>query len=56
LAWFERSRALAGVAVAGLVAMVVFPVGVLSTLVPAVIMLAAAIGVLVRRGGVAEPV
>jgi hypothetical protein len=55
LARYERSRLLAVVAVAVLVAMVVFPVGMLSTLIPAVMMLAAAIVALVRQSGAPEP-
>lgn len=56
LARFERSLLLAVVAVAVLVAMVVFPVGMLSTLIPAVMMLAAAIVALVRQSGPPQPV
>lgn len=55
LARFERSRLLAIVAVLVLAAMVVFPAGTLSMLVPAMVVLAAAIVVLVRQGGAAEP-
>jgi hypothetical protein len=49
LARFERSRLLALVAVAVLAALLVFPLGTLSTLVPAVIVLAAAVVSLARR-------
>jgi hypothetical protein len=55
LSWYERSRLLAVVAVAVLVAMMVFPVGMLSTLIPAVMILAAAIVALVRQSGAPEP-
>jgi hypothetical protein len=49
LARFERSRLLALVAVAALVALLVFPYGALRTLIPAVIVLAAAVVSLARR-------
>lgn len=52
LARFERSRPLALVAVAVLVALLVFPYGTLSTLIPAVIVLAAAVVTLARRPAV----
>jgi hypothetical protein len=50
LARFERSRLVALAAGAILVAMLVFPLGTLSTLIPAAIMLAAGIVALVRQG------
>lgn len=50
LARFERSRLLAAVAVAVLATMAVYPVGTLSMLVPAMIVLAAGIVALVRQG------
>jgi hypothetical protein len=55
LARFEHSRLLAAVAVAVLLVMAVFPVGTLSTLIPAVILLAAAIVAVVRQSGAPEP-
>jgi hypothetical protein len=55
LARFERSRLLALAAGVVLVAMVVFPAGPLSTLIPAAIMLAAGILSLVRQGEGAVP-
>ena len=55
LARFERSRLLAVVALLVLAAMLVFPVSTLSMLVPAMVVLAAAITVLVRQGGTSEP-
>jgi hypothetical protein len=51
LAWFERSRTLVVVAGAVLLALVLIPEGTLTTLVPAVVVLAAAIVALVRRSG-----
>lgn len=51
IAWYERSRLLAVVAGVVLVALVVFPDGTFSTLVPAVIVLATAVVALVRRTG-----
>ncbi len=55
LARFERSRLLAVVAVAVLAAMTVFPIGLLSTLVPAALVLAAAIAALVRQAQAVAP-
>jgi hypothetical protein len=55
LAWYERSRLLVLVAGAVLAALVVIPDGTLSTLVPAVIVLAAAIVALARRNGTTAP-
>lgn len=55
LARFERSRLLVAVAGVVLVAMVAFPAGTLSMLVPAALMLAAAIVVLVRQSGAGAP-
>lgn len=49
LARYERSRLLAAVAVAAPAALVAFPIGTLSMLIPAVIVLAAAIVALIRR-------
>lgn len=49
LAWYERSRLLVVVACAVLAALVLSPEGTLSMLVPAVIVLAAAIAALARR-------
>jgi hypothetical protein len=49
LAWYERSRLLTVVACAVAASLVLLPVGMLSTLVPAVIVLAAAILALARR-------
>jgi hypothetical protein len=54
LARFERSRLLALVAVLVLAAMLAFPVDTLGMLVPAMVVLAAAIVVLVGQGGTAE--
>jgi hypothetical protein len=54
LARFERSRLLALVAVLVLAAMLAFPVDTLGMLVPAMVVLAAAIVVLVRQGGTTE--
>jgi hypothetical protein len=51
LAGYERSRLLAVLAGTVLVALVAFPEGALSMLVPAVLVLATAITALVRRGG-----
>ncbi|HEV2781384.1 MAG TPA: hypothetical protein VGX25_18535 [Actinophytocola sp.] len=50
LAWWERSVLLALVAVAVLAAMAAFPVGTLSALVPAMLLLVGAIAALVLRG------
>lgn len=55
LARFERSRLLAVVALLVLAAMLVFPGNTLSMLVPAMVVLAAAITILVRQGGTSEP-
>jgi hypothetical protein len=55
LARFERSRLLAVAAVAVLAAMVVFPAGTLSMLIPAALMLAAAIVALARQVGAGAP-
>jgi hypothetical protein len=55
LARYERSRLLAVLAGVLLVVLVVFPDGTLSTLIPAVLVLAAAIVTLVRRNGVRAP-
>lgn len=56
LARYERSRIVAVLSVVLLVALLLFPQGILSTLVPAVVVLAAAIAALVRRGGARHPV
>lgn len=56
LAWYEGSRVVAVLAVVVPMAFLAFPYGILSTLVPAVIVLAAAIAALVRRGGARHPV
>lgn len=55
LARFERSRLVAVVAVPVLVALLVVPDGTLRMLVPAVVVLVAAIAALVRRGGEVVP-
>lgn len=55
LARYERSRLLAVVAGTVLVALVVFPDGTASMLIPAVIVLATAIVALVRRNGASAP-
>lgn len=55
IARYERSRLLAVVAGTVFVALVVFPDGTLSTLIPAVVVLAAAIVTLVRRNGATAP-
>jgi hypothetical protein len=55
LAKYERSRLLAVVAVAVLVAMAVFPIGTLTMLIPAAMLLATAIVVLVRQSGATQP-
>lgn len=55
LARFERTRLLALVAVAVLVAMLVFPAGTLSMLIPAALMLAGGIVGLARQGGAGAP-
>jgi hypothetical protein len=55
LARFERSRLLAIVAVLVLAAMVTFPVSTMSMLVPAAVVLAAAIVLLLRQLNAAEP-
>jgi hypothetical protein len=55
LARFERSRLLAVVALVVLATMLVFPISTLSMLVPAMVVLAAAIVILVRQGGTTEP-
>jgi hypothetical protein len=55
LARFERSRLLAVVAGAVLVAMVVFPIGTMSTLIPAVIVLGAGVLALARQRDVGAP-
>lgn len=54
LAWVERSRFLAVVAGAVLVALVASPAGTWSTLIPAVIVLAAAVVALARRDPVSQ--
>jgi hypothetical protein len=55
LAGYERSRLVAVLAVVLLAALLVFPFGILSTLVPAVVVLAAAVAALVRRSGRPAP-
>jgi len=50
LARYERSRLVAVLSVVVLVALLAFPYGVLSTLVPAALVLAAAITALARQG------
>ena len=55
LAWYERSRLVAVLAVVLPVAFLLFPYGVLSTLVPAVLVLAVAVTALVLRGGLRHP-
>jgi hypothetical protein len=55
LARFERSRLLAVVAGVVLVAMVMLPAGALSALIPAMVLLAAAIVELARQRGAAAP-
>jgi hypothetical protein len=55
LARFERSRLLAVVAVAVLVTMAVFPFGTLTMLIPAAMLLATAIVVLVRQSWAVQP-
>ena len=55
LARYERSRLVAALSVVVLAALLLFPYGVPSTLVPAALVLAAAIAALVRRGGLPHP-
>jgi len=55
LAWYERSRLVAVLSVVLLAALLLFPFGILSTLVPAVIVLATAVVALVRRSGRPAP-
>jgi len=55
LAWYERSRLVAVVSFVVLAALVLVPDGTLRTLVPAVVLLVAAIAALVRRGAPAAP-
>jgi hypothetical protein len=55
LAWFERSRLVAVVACLVPAALLVFPAGMPRTLVPAVVVLVAAIVALVRRNGTGAP-
>jgi hypothetical protein len=55
LAWLERSALLAFVAVAAFAGMVIFPAGVLSMLVPAMLLLGGAIAVLVRTAASPGP-
>lgn len=55
LAWYERSRLVAVLSVVLLAALLLFPFGILSTLVPAAVVLAAGVTALVRRSGQPAP-